>query len=64
MDINHPSSYQSTEDNQLSTQIKVRLKHMFKIADGLNSNDMSKKEALDSLLTTLSELRRFSALDI
>jgi len=62
-EINQPSSNQSDEENQISTQIKVRVKHMIKVADALNSTEIGKKEALDCLLTTLSELRRFSIIN-
>jgi len=62
-EINQPSSSQSEKENEVSTQIKVRIKHMFKVADALNSTEIGEKEALDSLLTTLSELRRFSTLN-
>ncbi|MEI8665941.1 site-specific integrase [Pseudoalteromonas sp. B28] len=61
-EINQPSSNQSIEENQVSTQVKIRVKHMLKVADDLNSTKIGEKEALDSLLTTLSELRRFSTL--
>jgi len=61
-EINQPSSNQSVEENQVSTQVKIRVKHMLKVADALNSTEIGEKEALDSLLTTLSELRRFSTL--
>ena len=61
-EINQTSSNQSIEENQVSTQVKIRVKHMLKVADDLNSTKIGEKEALDSLLTTLSELRRFSTL--
>lgn len=59
-EINDPN--QLAEENLLSTQIKLRLKHMVKIADALKSAEIGEKDALDSLITTLSELRRFSSL--
>ncbi|OBU24347.1 site-specific integrase [Photobacterium aquimaris] len=59
-EINEPDSDQSVERAPISTQIKVRVKHMLKIADSLKSDEIGEKEALDSLLTTLSELRRLS----
>ena len=62
-EINHPSSDLSTEENQVSTQIKVRLKHMFKVADTLKSTEINEAKALNSLLTIISELRRFSTLN-
>ncbi len=58
--INQPSSDQRAEEGTISTQIKLRLKHMFKVIDGLNSKIISKNEALESLLKTLSEVRRIS----
>jgi len=61
-EIIHPSS-NHTEDSQVSTQIKVRVKHMLKVADDLKSTEIGEKEALGFLLTTLSELRRLSTLN-
>lgn len=62
-EVNQPSSNQSAEEKKISTQIKVRVMHMLKVADALNSTAISKNEALDALLTTLSELRKFSSVN-
>lgn len=61
-EINHPN--QLTEENLMPTQIKIRLKQMFKTADALTSTDIGEREALDSLIKTLSELRRFSTFSL
>ncbi len=57
-EVNDSGLDQSIEENSVSTQLKVRIKHMLKIADSLKSHEIRETEALDSLLTTLSELRR------
>ncbi len=59
-EVNQPDSKQVIEENDLSTQVKIRVKHMLKIVDALKSDEIGEKKALDSLLTTLSELRRCS----
>ncbi|MEW8347784.1 MAG: site-specific integrase [Candidatus Thiodiazotropha taylori] len=59
-DVNDSSSNKSVEEYHVSNQIKVRVKRMLKVADSLNSEEIGKNEALDLLLTTLSELRRIS----
>lgn len=61
-ETNQPTSNRNIEENQVSTQVKIRVKHMLKVAGALNSKEISEKEALDSLLITLSELRKFSTL--
>tara|TARA_R110001583_G_scaffold33071_1_gene112004 strand:- start:998 stop:2371 length:1374 start_codon:yes stop_codon:yes gene_type:complete len=61
-EINQPNSNQSIEEDLISTQVKVRLKNMLKVADALKSSEINEKEAFDSLLTTLSEIGRFSSL--
>jgi site-specific recombinase XerD len=61
-EINQPN--QPSEENTVPTQIKVRLKHMLKIENELNSAEIDEKKALEGLLTILSELRRFSTLDV
>ncbi|ANQ25724.1 site-specific recombinase [Vibrio natriegens] len=59
-EVNDSGSDQRIEENYVSTQIKIRINHMLKIADSLKSHEIRETEALDSLLTTLSELRRLS----
>ncbi|EMC8524967.1 hypothetical protein ACRR5F_002907 [Escherichia coli] len=61
-EVNRPSSMQMNEESTLSTQVKIRLKHMLKVADAFTSNQIGEKEVLNSLLTTLSELRRCESL--
>ncbi|WP_421866623.1 hypothetical protein [Motiliproteus sp.] len=60
-EMNQPDG--PSEDSQMPTQIKVRLKRMLKIANDLTSDEIDRNEALDSILTTLSELRRISILN-
>lgn len=59
-EVNESCSEQSVGEKPTSTQIKVRVKHMIKVADSLKSGEIGEKETLNSLLTTLSELRRLS----
>ncbi len=61
-EVNESSSDRSVGENLISTQIRVRVKHMLKVADFLKSEEIGEKEALGSLLTTLAELRRLSTL--
>ncbi|WP_427030104.1 hypothetical protein [Halomonas sp. H2] len=58
----HLESIDTVREDGASTQIKVRIHQMLKIADYYNSNEISDKEALNSLLTTISELRRLPSL--
>lgn len=57
-EVNEPDLGQN--DGETPTQIKVRIKHMLKVVDSLKSAEIGEKEALGSLLTTLSELRNLS----
>jgi integrase len=58
----HLESSEQGEGSNESTQVKVRLQKIFKIADRYDSKEMSDKEALDSLLATISELYKFISL--
>ncbi|RZQ53755.1 site-specific integrase [Pseudoalteromonas phenolica] len=51
-------SNQTTNLNLISTQINVRIKQMFRIADALKSTKIDESEALNALLKTLSDLSK------
>jgi integrase len=57
-EINHLESTEQVEETEESMHVKIRLNQLLKIADYFDSNKMSDKETLKSLLATISELRK------
>ncbi len=62
VDINNLSLSEQGGEPRESTQVQIKLQQMFKIADCYDSKEMSDKEALDSLLATISELDKLPSL--
>ncbi|GAB3535077.1 site-specific integrase [Photobacterium alginatilyticum] len=61
-ELNNKSNGMETDLNKVSTQIRIRVRKMMTIATLLHSKEISEAEALDSLLSTLDEFRKFDSI--
>ncbi|MGK0271348.1 MAG: integrase [Cocleimonas sp.] len=61
-ELNAKNDHMDTELNKVSTQIRIRIKKMITITKLLSSKNISEAEALDSLLSTLDEFRKFDSI--